>query len=367
MKPAALVIALPGNEALALAIAARCGGEVGTLQLHRFPDQELRVRIEAAVAGREVVLACALDHPDDKMAGLHFTARTLRELGATRILLAAPYLAYMRQDRAFQSGEGTQARHYAQWLSSLIDGLVTVDPHLHRIHSLSEIYEVPCTVVPAAPAIAAWIAQHVGQPLLVGPDAESAQWLEAIAQSLGCPRFNLQKTRKDDRIVQLRADNLPPPEHRQAVIVDDIVSSATTMSEAVRLLRRQGYEAPICIAVHALFDAGAEQALRSAGAGRVLSCNSIRHASNAIDLHGAIAAAVAEMLAVPQPDVPAPALELACPLCARTVRVDSAQCRDGEGLVCPHCAARCVLQREWPGHSGESRWELVEAGDEEEP
>lgn len=56
------------------------------------------------------MLLCGLDRPDDKLLPLYFLSRTLREVGASRVVLAAPYLAYMRQDRRFHPGEGVTAR-----------------------------------------------------------------------------------------------------------------------------------------------------------------------------------------------------------------------------------------------------------------
>ena len=76
--------------------------------------------------------------PNEKAMGLFLLASTLRDLGAKRILLAAPYLGYMRQDRTFLDGEGVSARYFSRFLSSFLDGLVTVDPHLHRIRRLED-------------------------------------------------------------------------------------------------------------------------------------------------------------------------------------------------------------------------------------
>lgn len=57
--------------------------------------------------------------------------------------LVAPYLAYMRQDQQFRPGEVVTSRMFAALVSRHVDWLVTVDPHLHRVHALDEIYAVP--------------------------------------------------------------------------------------------------------------------------------------------------------------------------------------------------------------------------------
>ena len=102
---APLIVALPGNEALAQYLAKGLDGEVATTEFRRFPDGESYVRVDTPVEGRSVILACTLDRPDEKFLMLMFAAATVRELGAIRIGLVAPYLCYLRQDKRFRPGE----------------------------------------------------------------------------------------------------------------------------------------------------------------------------------------------------------------------------------------------------------------------
>lgn len=294
MKP--LVLALPQNESLAAALAAGLNAEIGALTVRRFPDGESYVRLDTAVAGREVVLACTLDRPDDKVLALLFAAQVARELGARRVGLVAPYLAYMRQDIRFRPGECISARQFAALLSPAIDWLVTVDPHLHRVAALGEIYTVPTRVVHAAPTIAAWIAARE-RPLLIGPDSESEQWVGAIARAAGAPYVVLQKTRHGDREVEVATPDIARYRGHTPVLVDDIVSTARTMIATVGHIRAAGLPSPLCIGVHAVFADTAFADLVAAGAAEVVTCNTIAHASNRIDLSAAVTDAVAELLA----------------------------------------------------------------------
>ena len=90
-------------------------------------------------------------------SALLFAADAARQLGARKVGLVAPYLCYMRQDRSFKPGEAVTSRSFAALLSRACDWLVTVDPHLHRYKSLSEIYAIPARALHAGPAIADWI------------------------------------------------------------------------------------------------------------------------------------------------------------------------------------------------------------------
>jgi ribose-phosphate pyrophosphokinase len=292
-----LLLPLPGNAGLADALATRIDAEIGKLIVRRFPDGESYVRIESPVEGRTVLLCCTLDRPDEKIIPLLFLAETARELGAERVCLIAPYLAYMRQDARFQPGEGVSSFYFGRLLSNAVDGLVTVDPHLHRHRSLEEVYAIPSRVVRAAPAISDWIRAHLPHALLIGPDRESEQWVAAVAAGAGAPHLILEKIRHGDREVEI---SLPMADHwrgRTPVLVDDIISSGGTMIEAAGQVRRAGLPPPVCIGVHAIFADRAYADLLAAGAAQVVTCNTILHESNQIDVSDLLANGVRDLLA----------------------------------------------------------------------
>lgn len=295
---APLVIAMPGNEAMAQTLARTIGAEVGTVELHAFPDGETYLRFVSDLAGRILVIVCTLDRPNEKILPLLFAAAAARELGANQVGLVAPYLAYMRQDRRFKPGEAVTSREVAQLLSDAFDWLVTVDPHLHRYGSLAEIYRIPTRVVHAAPLISQWIRAHVTKPFVIGPDSESEQWVSAVAKEAGAPYSVLEKTRRGDRDVEISDTNLRDLEGRTPVLVDDIISSGRTMIEAVRLIVKRGGTAPVCVAVHGLFADQSDELLTQAGAG-VVTSNSILHGTNGIDVGEILAASVGDLAPIP--------------------------------------------------------------------
>jgi len=272
-----VVLPATGADVLADRLAAALGAERGALEVRRFPDDETYVRVDTPLAGREVIVAAALRSPDPALVPLALLATTARDLGARRVGVVAPYLPYMRQDARFRPGEGVTSRYVARWLSGLIDWLVTVDPHLHRHRHLADVYEIPATALSAAPAIAAWLRAHVPAPVLVGPDAESA-----VATLAGAPCIVLDKRRHGDRAVDVSVPDVERWRTHTPVLVDDIISTARTMSETVGHLRRAGMPAAICIGVHAVFADDAEGALARAGAAAVVTCDTIAHATNAI-------------------------------------------------------------------------------------
>ncbi len=294
MKP--IVFAMPGNETLAQSLAAHLSAEFGASEIRQFPDGESYVRLDTPVANRAVILACTLDGPDDKFLPLSFMAATARELGAAGVGLVCPYLAYMRQDRRFRPGEAITSVYFSRLLGGAFDWLVTVDPHLHRHHSLAAIVPIPTVAVHAAPLLASWVRANVRRPILIGPDSESEQWVADVAVGVGAPYAVLEKTRKGDRDVEITIPDLGANSDRIPVLVDDIISTGRTMIAAIRRLAETGYRSPVCLGVHAILAGDAYSALRDAGAASIVTCNSISHPSNAIDITGIIAAAALDLL-----------------------------------------------------------------------
>jgi ribose-phosphate pyrophosphokinase len=294
------VIALPGSEGCADRVAQKLGAARVELESRRFPDGEIYLRVAADVQGCDVAVVAQLRAPDPQLPALLFAADALRELGAASVGLVAPYLPYMRQDMRFRAGEAVTSLSFAKLVSAAFSWLVTVDPHLHRHASLDAIYAIPNVVVPSAPAIAAWVQTQVKKPYLLGPDAESEQWVSEVARLAGCPHGMFRKHRHGDRDVDVAAPDLQALQGHTPVLVDDIISSAHTMAEAAHSLRERGFDAPVCIGVHAVFAGDAADVLQASGCGRVVTCNTLPHPSNAIDVTAALAEAVRMMLAHPR-------------------------------------------------------------------
>ncbi len=285
-----MVHAFAEGARLAREIARRLRARCAMVRAHRFPDGESLVRI-ATPPGRHAVLVSPLDEPNPKLVETMLAADALRRAGARRITLVAPYLPYMRQDKVFEPGEPVSQRVMGAMLARWFDGLITVEPHLHRVRRLADA--VPCRraeAVSAAPAIADWVARNARGALVVGPDAESRRWTLAIARRAGLRAALGHKRRIGDRRVKIRFMKLPAA--RRAVIVDDIASSGATLAAAARELRRCGIRTVDAVVVHAIFAPGALAAIRRAGVRRIVSCDTIPDPTNAIRCAPLIAAAL---------------------------------------------------------------------------
>ncbi|GAB4174039.1 MAG: ribose-phosphate pyrophosphokinase [Wenzhouxiangellaceae bacterium] len=269
------LIALPGAETLADQLARIGGFGQSALEYRRFPDGESYLRLADRLHG-DVVIVARLDHPDPKIPALLFAAELARERGAERLGLVCPYLPYMRQDAIFNPGEALTSASFAGWISERFDGLLTVDPHLHRYPSLDRIYRLHAIALSAARLVGEWIAGAIERPLIVGPDAESRQWAEAVATPAGLPWITLKKHRLGDRKVRVEADgDLHMWADHTPVLVDDIISSGHTLAQAARVLQAQGLRAPSAVAVHGLLDDHARRVLADAGIPKVVCTDSV--------------------------------------------------------------------------------------------
>ena len=201
----------------------------------------------------------------------------------------------MRQDIAFQPGEAISQRIVGQFLATLFDAVVTVDPHLHRVATLHEALPASNTLVlSGAPLLSDLIAAHRSAALLVGPDEESAQWVAQAAERHGLEHAVCRKLRHGDRSVRIELPHCALA-GRHAVLLDDVASTGHTLAEAAALLLAAGALSVDVAVTHALFDSGALTLLRSAGVSQIWSTDCIEHSSNAVSMAPVLASALRQI------------------------------------------------------------------------
>jgi len=259
--------------------------------IHRFPDGEHRLTLPLPVA--ETVLVCrSLFEPNPKLVDLLFLSETARRHGAKKLVLVAPYLCYMRQDKAFHPGEAISQKIIGGHLADLFDAVITVDPHMHRTPSLAEAVPAKQAIMlSATEPIAHHLAASGRDWLLAGPDEESEQWVKSIASICGFPYIIGSKERTGDRQVSILFPDVAI-KHRPVALIDDVISTGRTLAEAARFLLNGGAEEVQCFATHLLPHAGAGVTLTEAGVSRVTCTDSIEHAGESIHLASLLAKAI---------------------------------------------------------------------------
>ena len=289
-----LVLGFPDYRASAIRLASALDVPYTEIQVHRFPDGETRLRLPEGLP-RQAIICRSLNSPNEKLVELVLAAATARELGVRHLTLVAPYLCYMRQDKAFRPGEAVSQKIVGAMLADHFDALVTVDPHLHRVTTLGDAVPVRTPVaLSAADPMAAFIRREATDVLVVGPDQESAQWVEPIAAAAGCGCLVANKRRVGDRQVEI---DLPSETYRgrDLVLVDDMASTGRTLEALTECLRPHRPGSISVMVTHALFYGDAVARLRRAGVSRIWSTDSIPHSSNVILLDRLLAAGIDSM------------------------------------------------------------------------
>jgi ribose-phosphate pyrophosphokinase len=273
-------------------LAAALGIPCRPIALRRFPDGESLVRVSES--GSTALLHCSLDDPDAKLMPVLLAASALRDRGATHVVLVAPYLGYMRQDQAFSPGEAVSQRVIGGLIAHAFDGLVTVDPHLHRVPSLDLVAPgIPAIAVSAAGAIAKAIADRVSpDTLLVGPDEESRPWVEAVAAPLGLETMIGHKARAGDRSVAITLPDRERARGRPVLLVDDLISSGGTVITCAAQLLAADPATVGAVATHCLSSQADLDAIAKGGVAPVIATDSVPGSVATIHLAQALAGAL---------------------------------------------------------------------------
>lgn len=298
MQAPPMLLAFDDEWTLATRVAQALGWRVCEVQRHGFPDGETRLRLPPHLPAC-VALLRGLQQPNAKLTELLLAAAGARELGARRLALVSPYLAYMRQDIAFTPGEVVSQRQLGRLLAAAFECVMTVDPHLHRVTTLDEV--VPGrrgVTLSAAPLLGDWVAQQVPGALLVAPDEEAEQWVAAAARGPGLAYLVSHKQRLGDHEVQV---SVPAADvsGRAVVLLDDVASTGRTLVDAACTLRVRGAATVDVAVTHGLFVGDALQRLQAAGVRHVWSTDSVPHASNCVSVAPLLAQALAEWAVPP--------------------------------------------------------------------
>lgn len=280
-----IVVSSGESEPLAKSIAKQLKITYSALNLTAFPDGELYLKFNVPVKGKKVIIVKSFQpHPDMSLFDIVFIAETARQLGAKKVILVAPYLGYMRQDKQFHPGECVSSRVMAKLLNNSVDKLITIDPHLHRYRSLKEIFTIPAIKLTANSVFADYIKKNFSNELIIGPDWESYQWAREIAKTLHVEATVLKKERFSSRQVKVRMVQPVIVRGKNVIIVDDIVSTGHTAIEAMKQARKLGAKSVSVLAVHGLFVEKALEKMKQAGIATVLSTNCIPGKTAKIDV-----------------------------------------------------------------------------------
>jgi ribose-phosphate pyrophosphokinase len=289
--PEISVIAGPASPELADRIAERLGAQLVTAELRIFSDGESKIRISRA--GKNCVVVQSTHPPvDTHLMQALMIARKCADDGALDVCAVIPYLAYARQDRAFLEGEVVSIALVAKLLEAAgVRHVITVDIHsqlaMSHFASIQNISSIPILADYAASRM------KLHRPVVVSPDAGGADRAKEFARRLKTDTVALKKSR--DRMTgEVTVDekiNIDVS-GRDAVLVDDMISSGGSIIKAAEVLRRRGAGNVYAMCAHALLIGDAAQKIKAAGVQDIVATNSVPGEYAKVDLSPAIADAL---------------------------------------------------------------------------
>lgn len=281
-----LITSCGNSEKIAKAVARSLKVPYSPVHISAFPDGDLYLKFNTSIKGKILVIVHSFQpHSNDSLLKIIFAAETAKDLGAKKVILAAPYLAFMRQDIRFHPGEAVSSKIMAKHLSLCIDRIITIDGHLHRFRTLDALFHIPGKNLTANHLIADYIKKkNMKEVVIIGPDWESFQWAEQIAKKIGAPVTVFEKKRSSSRKVSEKMVKPISLKDKHIIIVDDIISTGHTIIEAAKLAYAQGAKEVSTIGVHGLFAENAISKLKKAKVNPIITTNCIEHATNKIDV-----------------------------------------------------------------------------------
>jgi ribose-phosphate pyrophosphokinase len=276
-----MIVSGPASQTLAAALATETGRELAHVSFERFPDGELKVQV-GDVGDHAVVVASTVSDGDH--IALLQLQDAAREAGASEVTTVLPYMGYARQDRAFESGDPVSARAVARAISTGSDRVVTVNPHEEAV---CDFFDVPTTAVDAAARLATPLSR-LEDPLFLSPDEGATELASTVRDSYGRGDIDyFEKSRLSGSEVEIEPSDAAVA-GRDIVLVDDIIATGSTMSEAVAALGADARRVYVTC-VHPLLASNAMLKLSRAGVETVYGTDTIERPVSEVSAAPAIA------------------------------------------------------------------------------
>lgn len=284
-----IVIGGTSSRSLAQDLAQELDAKFVKANVVRFPDGECYVRIEEEELDDDVIVV-QNTHPDHNLVEALLLQDAAAGLGARKIITVVPYFGYARQDQRFKKGEALSAKVMVKTLGICSNHLVTVDVHKPII---LDWFKGKTDDVHAAPCVGEFFNGH-GIDLVLAPDEGALQRAMEVAKVIGADVDYLEKTRLSGEVVRMAPKNVDAKD-KNALIVDDIISTGGTIEAAANQLKIFGAKNVTAVCTHGLFTKNALDRLRKC-CNAVYSTNTIENEVSVISVAPQIASVLSGQL-----------------------------------------------------------------------
>jgi len=271
------------NIPIATNVAHILGIPLGKVDLRRFADGEIRPWIQEDVRDKTVFVLQSLSYDmDDHIMELCLMGDAIRRSAPKTMIAVIPYMGYARQDRQHRQGEPVSARVVAKFLEvSKFKEIITIDLHNDAIVGF---FQIPVTHLSALPILAGEVKKlTLPDMIVVAPDVGGVKRARNLAYMLDKPLVVMEKKRFLDRHDQSEAFQIiGDVKGKDAIIVDDVISSGGTIISGATSLRESGAKSVTVFATHAVCAGDAFSRLSKAPIDHMVVTDTISHASRKI-------------------------------------------------------------------------------------
>ena len=257
------------HPAFAASVSKHIGIPLLDVRVADFPDREIDIKINEDVRGSDCYVIQPTCPPvNDNWIELLLLVDTLRRASAGRITAVLPYYGYARKDRKDEGRVPISAKVVANTLvASGVDRVLTVDMHAAQIQGF---YDIPVDHLYAKPVLLERLQSlKIKNPVVVTPDAGGVKMARSYAKILGADLAIVDKRRISGSEIAVE-HVIGDVKGRNAIIVDDMISTAGSITEAARVLKANGAkEITICV-THGVFCGPAVERLNACPAERIL-------------------------------------------------------------------------------------------------
>lgn len=270
---------------LATRLAKELDVKLGKVDTKRFPDGECYVRIHDDLEREDVILVQST-RSDLEVVELLLLQDAIQEYRVRSLITVVPYFGYARQDKLFNKGESISSRALIQAIQRNTDTVLLVDVHNLMILTY---FDIPVENISGMLQIANYL-KDAGAEMVLSPDEGSVSRARIVGQIIGTSVDYLEKTRIDGETVKITTKMLDVYRKRVA-IVDDIIATGGTITEAAKQLKDQGAKEVIAACTHGLYAQGALEKLEKV-VDTIVSSDTIENETSAVSVAPELAKAI---------------------------------------------------------------------------
>lgn len=292
------VFAGNSNPALAEEIARHIGVPLGDAHITTFSDGEVQVKLNESVRGADVFVIQSTSNPvNDHLIEMLVMIDALKRASAHSINVVMPYYGYARQDRKARARDPITAKLVANLIETAgANRVIAMDLHAMQIQGF---FDIPVDHLLGIPILAQYfIEKHLKDVVVVSPDHGGVTRARRLADRLGAPIAIIDKRRPEPNVAQVM-NIVGQVEGKTAILIDDIIDTAGTMTLGAEALMKAGAREVYACGTHPVLSGPAIERLKTAPFTEIVVTNTIpvapsKHLPNMVVL--SVAALIAEAI-----------------------------------------------------------------------